>query len=233
MSIIEEGHPKKIRMAYLAIVGSSFVNGVSKLHSDLLKEKLFKDFYEFYPEKFNNKTNGITQRRWLLKANPRLSSLLMEKVGDGWVMDLYKLEKLNTFKDNKAFREQWMDIKKQNKESLVRYISSSMNINLDPESIFDVQIKRIHEYKRQILFAFYIISQYLRLKHNPKEFIYPRTFMIGGKAAPSYYMAKLTIKFINSIADIINHDKSVNDKIQLDIPGELPGVFGRKGFSGQ
>ncbi len=215
MSIIEEGDPKKIRMAYLAIVGSSFVNGVSKLHSELLKERLFKDFYEFYPEKFNNKTNGITQRRWLLKANPRLSSLLMEKVGDGWVMDLYKLEKLNALKNNKAFRERWMDIKKQNKESLVRYIKSSMNIDLDPESIFDVQIKRIHEYKRQILFAFYIISQYLRLKNSPKEFIYPRTFMIGGKAAPSYYMAKLTIKFINSIADVINHDKSVNDKIRL------------------
>jgi len=215
MSIIEEGHPKKIRMAYLAIVGSSFVNGVSKLHSDLLKERLFKDFYEFYPEKFNNKTNGITQRRWLLKANPRLSNLLMEKVGDGWVMDLNKLEKLNKLKSDKAFGEQWMDIKKKNKESLVRYINSSMNIKLDPESIFDVQIKRIHEYKRQMLFAFYIISQYLRLKHNPREFIYPRTFMIGGKAAPSYHMAKLTIKFINSIADIINGDKSIHDKIRL------------------
>ena len=215
MSLIEEGSPKKIRMAHLAIVGSSFVNGVSKLHSDLLKESLFKDFYEFYPEKFNNKTNGITQRRWLLKANPRLSNLLMEKVGDGWVMDLYKLEKLNTLKNNKAFRDQWMEIKKKNKESLTKYIHSSMNINLDPESIFDVQIKRIHEYKRQMLFAFYIISQYLRLKHNPSEFIYPRTFMIGGKAAPSYYMAKLTIKFVNSIADIINHDKSVNGKIKL------------------
>ncbi len=215
MSIIEEGYPKKVRMAYLAIVGSSFVNGVSKLHSDLLQEKLFKDFYEIYPEKFNNKTNGITQRRWLLKANPRLSTLLMEKLGDGWVMDLNKLEQLNTLQSNKAFRERWIDIKKQNKESLVKYIKSSMNINLDPESIFDVQIKRIHEYKRQMLFAFYIIAQYLRLKQSPKEFIYPRTFMIGGKAAPSYTMAKLTIKFINSIADVINHDKSVNDKIRL------------------
>jgi len=185
------------------------------LHSDLLKERLFKDFYEFYPEKFNNKTNGITQRRWLLKANPRLSKLLMEKVGDGWVMDLNKLEKLNTLKNTKAFREQWMDIKKKNKESLVKYIKTNMNITLDPESIFDVQIKRIHEYKRQILFAFYIISQYLTLKNSPKDFIYPRTFMIGGKAAPSYHMAKLTIKFVNSIADIINHDKGVNDKIKL------------------
>jgi len=215
MSLIEEGEPKRIRMAHLAIVGSAFVNGVSQLHSDLLKEKLFKDFYEFYPEKFNNKTNGITQRRWLLKANPRLSALLMDKVGDGWVRDLYKLEKLNSLKNNKAFRDQWADIKKKNKEALVRYIKSSMNIDLNPESIFDVQIKRIHEYKRQVLFAFYIISQYLRLKHNPNEFIYPRTFMIGGKAAPSYHMAKLTIKFINSIADIINDDKSVNDKIRL------------------
>ena len=215
MSLIEEGSPKRIRMAYLAIVGSSFVNGVSKLHSELLKEKLFRDFYEFYPEKFNNKTNGITQRRWLLKANPRLSSLLMEKVGDDWVLDLYKLEKLNTFKNNKAFRDRWAEIKQQNKEALVRYIDSNMKIKLNPESIFDIQIKRIHEYKRQMLFAFYIISQYLRLKHNPSEFIYPRTFMIGGKAAPSYYMAKLTIKFINSIADIINDDKSVNDKIRL------------------
>jgi len=215
MSIIEEGQPKKVRMAYLAIVGSSFVNGVSKLHSDLLKEKLFKDFYEFYPEKFNNKTNGITQRRWLLKANPRLSALLMETIGDGWVMDLFKLEKLKAFKDNGDFCDRWRAVKRQNKESLVKYIKSSMGVDLDPESIFDVQIKRIHEYKRQILFAFYIISQYIRLKQNPKEFIHPRTFMIGGKAAPSYQMAKLTIKFINSIAEVINRDRSVNDKIRV------------------
>ena len=215
MSIIEEGHPKRVRMAYLAIVGSSFINGVSKLHSDLLQTSLFKDFYELYPEKFNNKTNGITQRRWLLKANTRLSSLLVEKLGDGWVMDLDQLQKLNAFRNDKAFCKRWVEIKKQNKESLVKYIQSSMSITLDPDSIFDVQIKRIHEYKRQILFAFYIIAQYLRLKHNPKEFIYPRTFMIGGKAAPSYTMAKLTIKFVNSIADLINRDKAVNDKIRL------------------
>ncbi|MDE2222882.1 MAG: glycogen/starch/alpha-glucan phosphorylase [Candidatus Omnitrophica bacterium] len=215
MSLIEESNPKRVRMAYLAIIGSFSVNGVSQLHSELLKQHLFKDFYEFSPEKFNNKTNGITQRRWLLKANPRLSNLLLEKTGDDWIKDLNKLSKIENFKNNQAFREQWMDIKSQNKKALSRYIKSTMNISLDPESIFDVQIKRIHEYKRQMLFAFYIISQYLRLKHNPKEFIYPRTFMIGGKAAPSYYMAKLTIKFINSIADIINKDKSVNDKIRL------------------
>ncbi|MDE1920861.1 MAG: glycogen/starch/alpha-glucan phosphorylase [Candidatus Omnitrophica bacterium] len=215
MSLIEEGDTKRIRMAYLAIVGSFSVNGVSQLHSDLLKANLFKDFYEFYPGKFNNKTNGITQRRWLLKANPRLADLLIDKVGDGWIMDLNRLEKIDSFKNNKAFREKWTDIKRQNKQALARYIKSSMDLSLDPESIFDVQIKRIHEYKRQMLFAFYIIAQYLRLKHSPKEFIYPRTFMVGGKAAPAYYMAKLTIKFINSIAEIINHDKSVKDKIKL------------------
>ena len=177
------------------------------MHSDLLKETLFKDFYELYPEKFNNKTNGITQRRWLLKANPRLSSLLMEKVGDGWVMDLDQLEKLNTLKSIKLFGINGWILRSKIRKPGALY-KSSMNIKLDPESIFDVQVKRIHEYKRQILFAFYIISQYLRLKNNPKEFIYPRTFMIGGKAAPSYHMAKLTIKFINSIADIINNDKA-------------------------
>jgi starch phosphorylase len=215
MSLIEEGAPKKVRMSHLAIVGSSFVNGVSKLHSELLKERLFKDFYEISPEKFNNKTNGITQRRWLLKANPRLSALVTQKVGDGWVMDLKRLEKLDALKSNKAFREQWGQVKKQNKEALSRYIKASMGIGLDPESIFDVQVKRIHEYKRQVLFAFYIISQYLRLKNNPGEFIVPRTFMVGGKAAPSYYMAKLTIKFINSIAEVINQDRSVKGKIRL------------------
>lgn len=215
MSLVEEGSPQKIRMAYLAVVGSFSVNGVSQLHSDLLTKGLFKDFYEFYPKKFNNKTNGITQRRWLLKANGRLSSLLTAKLGDGWVMDLEKLEKLNGLKNNKAFRDQWARIKRQNKEAFVRYIKAGMNIKLDPESIFDVQIKRIHEYKRQMLFAFYVISQYLRLKTSPREFIYPRTFMIGGKAAPSYFMAKLTIKFINSIADVINNDKSVKGKIRL------------------
>ncbi len=215
MSLIEEGHPKKIRMAYLAIVGSCSVNGVSKLHSDLLQEKLFRDFYELSPQKFNNKTNGITQRRWLLKANPKLSGLITKSIGEKWVRDLSELQKLGDFKSDKAFREHWFDIKRQNKSALAQFINARMNISVDPQSIFDVQIKRIHEYKRQMLFALYIISQYLRIKNNPREFIYPRTFMIGGKAAPSYSMAKLTIKFINSIADIVNQDKGVSDKIRV------------------
>ncbi len=215
ISIIEEGSTKKIRMAYLAIVGSFSVNGVSQLHSDLLKEKLFSDFYMLMPEKFNNKTNGITQRRWLLKANPRLSTLLINTIGDEWVKDLNQLQQIEKLSGDKDFRKKWHDVKQQNKDALVRYVQSTMNVGLDPNSIFDVQIKRIHEYKRQILFALYIISQYLRIKNDPSKFIYPRSFLVGGKAAPSYHMAKLTIKFINSIADIINHDKSVKDKIRV------------------
>ena len=215
LSLIEEGSPKRVRMAYLAVIGSFSVNGVSQMHSDLLKKSLFKDFYELYPEKFNNKTNGITPRRWLLKSNPRLSSLITKTIGDGWVTDLDQLEKLEGLKSQKAFQEKWFEIKKQNKNVLSSIIKSSMNISVDPQSIFDVQVKRIHEYKRQMLFAFYIISQYLRIKNDPKAFIYPRTFIVAGKAAPSYAMAKLTIKFINSIADVINQDKTVNSKIRL------------------
>lgn len=215
MSLIQEGSPKRVRMAFLAVIGSCSVNGVSALHSDLLKKYLFKDFYELSPEKFNNKTNGITQRRWLLKSNPRLASLITKTIGDGWVIHLDKLEKLEPLKSQKDFRQQWADIKKHNKTLLASFITSSMNISVDPESIFDVQVKRIHEYKRQMLFAFYIISQYLQLKNNPKAFIYPRTFIVAGKAAPSYTMAKLTIKFFNSIADVINQDTHVNSKIRV------------------
>ena len=215
LSLIEEGAPKRVRMAYLAIIGSCSVNGVSQLHSDLLKKHLFKDFYDLSPEKFNNKTNGITQRRWLLKANQRLSTLITKNIGNGWITDLDQLEKLGALKSQKTFRDQWADIKGQNKEVLSTIIKSSLNISVDPQSIFDVQVKRIHEYKRQIMFAFYIISQYLQIKNNPKAFICPRTFIVAGKAAPSYMMAKLTIKFINSIADVINQDQSVNSKIRL------------------
>ena len=170
-------------MAFLAIIGSCSVNGVSRAPLRPFKEELVKkDFYELSPEKFNNKTNGITQRRWLLKANPRLSSLITKTIGEGWVTHLDQLEKLEAFKSQKAFRRQWFEIKKQIKIFWVRIIKSSMDISVDPQSIFDVQVKRIHEYKRQMLFAFYIISQYLRIKNDPKAFIYPRTFIIAGKA---------------------------------------------------
>lgn len=215
MSIIEEGDPKRVRMGYLSVVGSHSVNGVSELHSELLKTRLFKDFYEMWPHKFNNKTNGITQRRWLHKSNVRLSDLITSTIGSKWVTDLYELKKLAPYKDNAAFREKWQKIKVQNKKALSDYILKSTGVGVDPDSMFDIQVKRIHEYKRQLLFTFYIISQYLKAKKDPSSIIVPRTFMIGGKAAPGYYMAKLIIKFINSVADVINKDKAIDDKLKL------------------
>ncbi len=215
MSLIEEGETKKIRMAHLAIVGSFSVNGVSRLHSELVKKYLFRDFYELSPEKFNNKTNGITQRRWLLKANPQLSEVITQAIGDQWVMDLDHIEKLLPFAQDKAFREKWRAVKIENKRSLGDYIFKTTGLRVDPLTLFDVQVKRIHEYKRQLLFTFYIIAQYLRIKQEPSKFIQPRTFLIGGKAAPGYYMAKLIIKFINNVAQTINNDSAIKDKLKL------------------
>jgi len=215
MSLVEEGFPKKIRMANLAIVGSHSVNGVSQLHTNLLRSKLFRDFDEFYQGKFNNKTNGITPRRWLLKANYPLANLITDNIGDGWLHDLDQLEKLLPLKEKAAFREKWGEIKANNKKAFAEYIGKMTHIQVNPDSIFDVQAKRIHEYKRQLLFGLYIISQYLRLKNDPKSFICPRTFFVGGKAAPGYAMAKLSIKFINSIADVVNRDRTVQDKMRV------------------
>ncbi|MFA5087566.1 MAG: glycogen/starch/alpha-glucan phosphorylase [Candidatus Omnitrophota bacterium] len=215
MSLIAEGDPKKVRMAYLAVVGSHSVNGVSRLHSELLKTRMLRDFHEFFPGKFNNKTNGITQRRWLLKANPLLSDLITENIGDKWITDLDDLKKLLPLKDKGSFRKEWQSIKNQNKKALAQHIKKIANVDVDPESMYDVQVKRIHEYKRQLLFGFYIISQYLRIKNDPGKFIQPRTFLAGGKSAPGYFMAKLIIKFLNSISDVINRDKSVCDKIKM------------------
>jgi starch phosphorylase len=196
-------------------VGSHSVNGVSDLHSRLLQTKLFKDFYGLYPERFNNKTNGITQRRWLLKANTRLSELITWVIGDKWTTELTELKKILPYKDKKSFREKWNDIKKENKKDLSEYLRRAMDVTIDPETLFDVQVKRIHEYKRQLLFALFIISQYLTIKNDPKAFKQPRTFMVGGKAAPGYYMAKLIIKFFNNIAEVINRDKAARDKIKV------------------
>ncbi len=215
MSIIEEGYPKKVRMANLSIVGSFSINGVSQLHTELLKTKIFKDFYEFCPEKFNNKTNGITQRRWLLKANPKLSDFITKSTDDRWIKDLDKLNKLLPLAKDSSFRKEWHRIKSENKKELAEYIYKTTNILVDGQSMFDVQVKRFHEYKRQLLFCLYIISQYLRIKNEPQKFIQPRTFIVGGKAAPGYATAKLIIKFINSVADIINRDNSVKDKLRL------------------
>ena len=215
MSIIQEGQIKNVRMGHLSVVGGFSVNGVSQLHSELVKQKLFKDFHEFYPGKFNNKTNGITQRRWLLKANPGLSELITKTIGSQWVTDLSDINKILSCNDKKVFRVKWAHIKDQNKQFLSEYILKTTGIGVDPLALFDVQVKRIHEYKRQLLFTFFIIAQYLRAKNEPSKFIQPRTFILGGKAAPGYAMAKLIIKFINSVADVVNKDKSVGDKIKV------------------
>ncbi len=215
MSIIEEGDTKKVRMANLAVIGSHSINGVSELHSKLLKSRLFKDFYDMFPDRFNNKTNGITQRRWLKKSNDGLSSLITESIGDKWVTDLRQLDKLRAFKDDKRFREKWDGVKTENKKHLAEYIRETTGVSVDPNSMFDVQIKRIHEYKRQLLFGFYALSQYLKIKNESRADVLPRTFIFAGKAAPGYAMAKLIIKFINSIAEVVNNDRSIKGRLKV------------------
>lgn len=215
LSIIQEGSVKLVRMAHVAIIGSFSINGVSALHTELLEAELFKDFYQLYPERFNNKTNGITPRRWLLKSNPKLADLITETLGENWVVHLDELRKLEKFKNDKEFRHQWRDVKQSNKILLAEFLQKQHGIVIDPQSMFDVQVKRIHEYKRQFLFGLYIISQYLMIKNNPHAFVQPRTFMIGGKAAPGYYTAKMIIKFLNNIASVIEQDKVVRQKIRL------------------
>jgi starch phosphorylase len=215
MSIIEEGPEKKVRMSHLAIVGSHSVNGVSKLHTELLKKTTFKDFYELYPYRFNSKTNGITQRRWLLKSNPEQSSIITGNIGEKWVTDLTQLKKLEPLAEDQAFRDKWRSVKKDNKIRFAGYVKDKRGLVIDPDSMFDVQVKRIHEYKRQLLFALYLIAQYINIKNSPGKDIVPRTAVVAGKAAPGYAMAKLIIKFINNVADVINADTDVKDKLKV------------------
>src|SRR5271167_694183 len=215
MSIIEEGEEKHIRMAHLATVGSCSVNGVSKLHTELLKSTVLRDFAEYWPAKFNNKTNGITPRRWLLKANPLLARLITEAIGDQWTTDLDQLRKLDTFADDTAFRERFRTVKRRNKEVLARHIARELGLSVSLDSMFDVQVKRLHEYKRQLLLVLYITTLYARLKRDPTLNIAPRTFVIGGKSAPGYVMAKLIIKLIHQVAEVINRDSQLCDKLKL------------------
>ena len=215
ISIFQEGNDKKIRMANLSIIGSSSVNGVAALHTQLLKETIFKPFYEYTPEKFNNKTNGITQRRWLLQCNPALSKLISEVVGEGFSTDLFQLRGLEKVSKDASFQEKWKAIKLANKVALSKIIKSETGIAVDPNSLFDVQIKRFHEYKRQLLNLLRVIGLYTKIKENPKNFVQPRTILFGGKAAPGYYMAKLIIKLINAVAEVVNHDPDVNGRIKV------------------
>jgi starch phosphorylase len=206
LSLIEEGPEPKVRMAYLAIIGSHSVNGVSELHTNLLTHGLVMDFYDMWPEKFNNKTNGITQRRWLYTANQSLSSLISSKIGKGWVKDLTDLKKISPLADDPEFCRQWREVKLSNKKRFAQILQKWENIRLNPDSMFDVQIKRFHEYKRQTLNILHCISLYNDIKAGNKKNFVPRTMLFAGKAAPGYYMAKLLIKFINNVAGVINGD---------------------------
>ncbi|MBS4960195.1 MAG: glycogen/starch/alpha-glucan phosphorylase [Clostridiales bacterium] len=212
MAIIADG---QVRMAYLAIVGSHSVNGVAALHTEILKKQELKDFYEIYPEKFNNKTNGITQRRWLLHANRKLAGLITETIGNGWITDLSQLSELMDYAKNEEFQKRFMEIKKQNKRDLADYIRDETGVKVNPDSIFDIQVKRLHEYKRQLLNVFHIIYLYNQLRQNPDYDMVPRTFIFGAKAAASYHRAKLIIKLINDVADVINNDETIGDKLKV------------------
>lgn len=211
--IIQDG---QIKMAWLSIYGSHSTNGVARLHTEILKTRELKDWADLFPERFNNKTNGITQRRWLLLSNPELSSLITELLGsDRWITKLDELEKLERYADDEDILNRFMDIKMTKKIQLAKYIKEHEEIEIDPNSIFDIQIKRFHEYKRQLLNAFHILDLYYRLKENPDLDIVPRTFIFGGKAAPGYYRAKTVIKFINDIKELINNDPDIRGKIKV------------------
>ena len=212
MAIIADG---QVKMAHLAIVAGYSVNGVAKLHTEILKNQELKDFYEMYPWKFNNKTNGITQRRFLLHANPLLSDWVTSKVGDGWITDLPQIAGIAKYADDPKALKEFMNIKYQNKVRLAKYIKLHNGIDVDPNSIFDVQVKRLHEYKRQLLNILHVMYLYNQLKANPNMDFYPRTFIFGAKAAAGYMNAKLTIKLINSVADVINNDASIKGKIKV------------------
>jgi starch phosphorylase len=215
ISIIEESDPKRARMANLAIAGSFAVNGVSKLHTRLFETRLMPDFYELWPEKFHNKTNGITPRRWLRHANPELAALISERIGRDWMCDLDALRALEPHVEDAAFRERFLAIKRANKERLARVVEATTGVEVDPASLFDVQVKRIHEYKRQLLAALHVIHLYLSLVEDGRELETPRTCLFAGKAAPSYAMAKLVIRLVNEVARVVNADARVRGRLRV------------------
>ncbi|VBB26234.1 unnamed protein product [Acanthocheilonema viteae] len=218
MSIVEEADgfgEKRINMAHLCIVGSHAVNGVAALHSDLLKKTVFKDFYEFFPDRFQNKTNGITPRRWLLLSNPSLADVICEKIGEDWITNLDKLQELKEFAGDLGFLDSIRRVKQENKMRLAQYLEDEYNVKINPSSIFDIHVKRIHEYKRQLLNILHVITLYNRIKANPNANVVPRTVVFGGKAAPGYHMAKQIIKLISCVADIVNHDAIVGNKLKV------------------
>ena len=215
LSLIEEGDQQQVRMAHLAIVGSFSVNGVAALHSELLQKGLFNDFYQLWPEKFNNKTNGVTQRRWLAWCNPDLSQLITDTIGDDWITQLDQLEKLKPYATDSAFQAKWQATKTANKQRLADLIKEKCDVTVSPEALFDIQVKRIHEYKRQLLNVLHVIHLYDRIKRNDTEGLVKRCVLFGGKAAPGYAMAKDIIKLINNVADTVNNDPTVGDWLKV------------------
>ncbi|MGB3766310.1 MAG: glycogen/starch/alpha-glucan phosphorylase [Phormidesmis sp.] len=215
MSLIDESGGRYVRMANLACVGSHHINGVAALHTELLQQTVLNDFYKLFPEKFINETNGVTPRRWMVLSNPKLTRLIDQRIGDSWPTQLDQLKRLEKFADDPGFRTEWRQIKQANKEVLAARIEKATGVKVSPNSMFDVQIKRIHEYKRQQLNALHIISLYNKLKQNPEMKITPRTFIFAGKAAPGYFMAKLIIKLITSVGRVVNRDPDVRDQIKV------------------
>ncbi len=228
MSIIDEQGEKHVRMANLACVGSHRVNGVAALHTELLKKDVLRDFYELWPEKFINVTNGVTPRRWLAVSNPEQSTLMTRSIGDTWIGDLDELKRLEAFVEDAAFRADWRKVQHDVKARLARYILEETGVSVDPSSMFDAQVKRIHEYKRQHLNVLHILTLYFRLKRNPSLEMTPRTFLFGGKAAPGYFMAKLIIKLINSVGEIINNDQDVKHRLKVVFLPNYNVTFGQK-----
>jgi starch phosphorylase len=215
MSLIDESGERYVRMANLASVGSHAINGVAELHSELLKTDLLRDFYDLWPQKFSNKTNGVTPRRWMLLADPKLSRLITEHIGETWIKDLSELRRLEAFADDPEFRGHWRAIKQDNKREFAALALTDTGVVVDPETMFDVLVKRIHEYKRQHLQVLHIVSLYHALKSNPQLDVQPRTFIFGGKAAPGYRAAKLIIKLINSVGEVVNRDPDVNTRLKV------------------
>lgn len=216
MSLIEEYPEKKVHMGYLCIVGSHSINGVSELHSNIIRESTFRDFYDLYPERFNNKTNGITQRRWLMLANPRLTDLIRDTIGSGFETDLFKLKALEQYAEDPAFQKQWQQVKAENKKDFMVHAEKICpGDRVNPNSMFDFQVKRMHEYKRQLLNVMHVIHMYNRIRQNPQADIVPRSVFIAGKAAPGYAMAKLIIKLITSVGHLVNNDRMTREKLRL------------------
>uniref|UniRef100_G1S0F1 Alpha-1,4 glucan phosphorylase n=1 Tax=Nomascus leucogenys TaxID=61853 RepID=G1S0F1_NOMLE len=215
MSVIEEGDCKRINMAHLCVIGSHAVNGVARIHSEIVKQSVFKDFYELEPEKFQNKTNGITPRRWLLLCNPGLADTIVEKIGEEFLTDLSQLKKLLPLVNDEVFIRDVAKVKQENKLKFSAFLEKEYKVKINPSSMFDVHVKRIHEYKRQLLNCLHVVTLYNRIKRDPAKAFVPRTVMIGGKAAPGYHMAKLIIKLVTSIGDVVNHDPVVGDRLKV------------------